>query len=622
MNHELFFRRFQLFRTLAVVPEGEDAQEWPTFLGATCRTLTYPEFVKEEPGALTHLVLFDYGGEETPGRKEAAERLRRVPHWQTLLFHPAEAAGAARSFALQQHFFGAFRRPENEEEAIRAVATVLPSLLERLQEQSKTAQLQKIVETGVAQVLTGGGGQTGYLNAAARELFGIADPKTFVTKILPALRQKGLPAKEGETTLLHIDDKKLLATLRGDPERERLYTFLELDPEFSVEKKRFFSRVEIIDRLKDRMAQRIDPEERLSVLLVRLANFKPVVENYGWLTAHTVSKEFAEALSEHFGAMDTYGFWSGDMIVALFYGEAAEGLREKLQRFISELQIMEFSDNVTLSADFVLVDVLSDDLNALVNLIAKTYEENFSVVDTKGFNLYQTGTNRETPDEEHLLRQFFTNIMANRLPVKLLNIYKGLPISTPTKILKMDEEKVIVVAEKIQKFVMGIEKSVVVQSPHLPGDVEAEVHFTDPKRPLAILKNLRMLHTSINNRKHTRVSVTSRLPIMLKVGRSQYTGYIIDLSINSIAIHFKTDRFDENALKGEKVSVSFRLPWDNEEGWVTIETGATVLFNRNEKDHHKVVVMLEPDDVSESYVFDYIYKRQKELIKEIKAKIG
>jgi hypothetical protein len=139
---------------------------------------------------------------------------------------------------------------------------------------------------------------------------------------------------------------------------------------------------------------------------------------------------------------------------------------------------------------------------------------------------------------------------------------------------------------------------------------------------LAILKNLRMLHTSINNRKHTRVSVTSRLPIMLKVGRSQYTGYIIDLSINSIAIHFKTDRFDENALKGEKVSVSFRLPWDNEEGWVTIETGATVLFNRNEKDHHKVVVMLEPDDVSESYVFDYIYKRQKELIKEIKAKIG
>jgi hypothetical protein len=131
-----------------------------------------------------------------------------------------------------------------------------------------------------------------------------------------------------------------------------------------------------------------------------------------------------------------------------------------------------------------------------------------------------------------------------------------------------------------------------------------------------------MLHTSINNRKHTRVTVTSRLPIVLKSGKSQYTGYVVDLSINSIAISFKSGRFAENELKERKVEVSFRLPWENEEGSVQIETAATVLFNREEKEFHKVVVMLEPDDVSESYIFDYIYKRQKELIKEIRQRIG
>ncbi|WP_456451536.1 PilZ domain-containing protein [Hydrogenimonas sp.] len=621
MNHELFLKRFQLFRTHAVGGD-EEPFAWCRALSGQCETRSFAEFADSDASPAPHLLLIDYGslpGEEA-ARKKVAERLKKRAFWQALLFYPKEMAKEAKEFALRHHFYGAYPMPSDETEGVRALAAVLPALLERLQEQTRTAQLQKIVDTGPPQVLLGGGRQALFLNPAARELFGAADSKAFEAGALAKLETNGLPEGEGSALILY-DEKRLLAQCRGEG-RERLCTFLVLDPELNVERKSFLSRVEIIDRLKDRMAQRLDPEEPLVVMLVQLTNFKSVVSNFGWLTAHTVSKEFAEALEKHFATIDAQGLWSCDMLVALFLKEPVEKLKEKLKRFIAELQIMEFSDNVTLSADFVLVDVQSDDLGGIVNLVSKAYEENLSVTDTRGFTLHCTGTSRETPDEEHLLRQFMTNIMANQLPVKLLNIYKGLPISTPTKVLKMDEEKVVVMAENIQKFVMGIEKSVVVQSPHLPGDVEAEVHFTDPERPLAILKNLRMLHTSINNRKHTRVTVTSRLPIMLKVGKSQYTGYVVDLSINSIAVSFKTDRFKENELKDKKVTVSFRLPWDNEEGSVTIEVGATVLFNRNERDFHKVVVILEPDDVSESHIFDYIYKRQKELIKEIKSKIG
>ncbi|WP_457597711.1 diguanylate cyclase domain-containing protein [Hydrogenimonas sp.] len=620
MNHEIFFKRFRLLRTLAV--GRQEAFGWCADAGASCRVQAPEAFLADTPAPPPHLLLLDFGAlpESKEARRDFIERLKRLGHWHGVLFHASEEREAARDFALTLHFFGAYSHPQTAEEAIRALSAVVPPLLERLQEHSRYQQLQRIVEAAPPLALVGGR-QVLFVNGPLKRLFGVKEAKAFETEVLPRLAESGLP-EDQEAGLLMDEGRKILVRRNAEGGREALLAFCPLPPELNVEPKRFLSRVEFIDRLKDAMAQRVDPDEPLTVMMVKLGNFKQVVRDFGWLSAHSVAKEFGEALTRQFPAIDQYGMWSCDMVVAILPKEPLEGLKGRVKRFLSELQIMEFGPNVVLSADFVLIDVKSDDLGAMVNLLSKAYEEDLSVTDTAGFGVYETGTSGESPDESRLLRQFLTNIMANQLPVKLLNIYKGLPISTPTKILKMEEEKVVVTAEKIQKFVMEIEKKVVIQSPHLPGDVEAEVHFTDPARPLAIIKNLRMLHSSINNRKHTRVTVTSRLPIVLTMGRQQFTGYVADFSISSVAVAFKPGRFAENALKDREVRASFRLPWDNDEGSVAIDVEAKVLFNRDEGEIHKVVLLLEPDDVSESYMFDYIYKRQKELIKEIKNRIG
>ena len=146
--------------------------------------------------------------------------------------------------------------------------------------------------------------------------------------------------------------------------------------------------------------------------------------------------------------------------------------------------------------------------------------------------------------------------------------------------------------------------------------------MSDAQRPLAILKNPKKMESSINNRKHTRVTVTSRLPIFIKLGKSHFSGYIHDISINSIAVHFNLGKFEQNTLNGSRVRVSFKLPWENEEGFVNVAVDGKILFHRDEREYHKMVVILENDEMSESYIFDYIYKRQRELVKEIKAMLG
>ncbi|WP_300367132.1 diguanylate cyclase [Hydrogenimonas sp.] len=624
MHNELFLKRFKLFRALAIAAEQEKSFDWCKEFGDHCTHCSYDEVERYDFTQPPHLVMLQYSGETVYADQldRIMKRLQSLGYWQLLVFAGEEDEESAKDFAIEHHAFGVYPTPHSHEDAMKSIVAGLPSLLERLQEQTRIAQLQKIVDMAPPEIVMGGRGQVLFINESAKRVFDVADAKMFEEELLESLALERVSCEEGAVTVLPFRDDKLLVTCSGHSDKERLFTFLKLPSDLDMEQRQYVSRIEFIDALKDRMAQRFDMEDPLAVMLVRLSNFETIIDSFGWMTAHTVLKEFGTALTTHFAPVDCFGIWHKDMPVAIFEKRPSKELQELLDTFIAELKLLEFGQNITLSAEFILIDVRDEDLNALIGLIENAYEGTLSVSDTRGFSLYKTGTNHESPDEEQLLQQFFTNIMANRLPIKLLNIYKGLPISTPTKILKMEEERIIVKAEKIQKFVMDIEKRVVLQSPHLPGDIEAEVHFTDAQRPLAILKKPKMMHSSINNRKHTRVNVTSRLPILIKLGRSHYTGFINDISINSIAVYFNSDKFAENELKEKRVNVSFRLPWENEEGFVNIVVGAHILFNRNENGVHKVVLILEPDDVSESYMFDYIYKRQKELIKEIKSKIG
>ncbi len=621
MNDELFLKRFRLFRTLVVGAARGDLSKWCSSYGNICTITECKDVERLHLEQHPHLLLL-FIDEDLQQAQECIEQLKSLSYWQMLVFCRNPADPLTMEFAIKHRAFGLHEMPSSRDELTKILATVLPPLIERLQESSKASQLHKIAEMGPAKILFGGSGQIVYLNTRAKKLFGVEKVK----EAAPKLAELFAPLNESDSKRIlrniEYEGRNLMVCKEEEgASKETLFTVLELESPQGDETPSHVTRIEFIDRMKDKMAQHIDMSVPLTLLMVRMKNFSQIVKGFDWITVHTIQKELNELLLRIFDNFESYGLWQPDMALVLFENISQEELKKRISFFITQMNSKEFSHEIVPALDFTLIGIESPDLNAMINLIEKEYAGSISVSDTKEFNIYKTSSSEDTLEETDVLRQFLTNIMAGQLPLKLLNIYKGLPISTPTKILKMEEDKIIVTAEKIQKFVMESEKEVVLQSAHLPSDLHADVHFVDASRPLAILKHLKTMKTSINNRKHTRVTVTSRLPITLKLGKSHYTGYMHDISINSIAILFNPDKFEENELKDRTAEVSFKLPWENEEGFVNISVQANVLFNRNEKEFHKVIVLLEPDDICESYIFDYIYKRQKELIKEIKSRL-
>ncbi len=620
MNNELFLKRFGLFRTLAVGSAAE-MRKWCSSYGNVCTVSECEDLESLDLRQPPQLLLLFAG--DDPKRAEACmKRLGDIPFWQRVLFCDDPEDPSMMELAIRRRFFSLNRTPAGREELTGVLAAVLPSLIEKFQESGRAAQLHKMVEMGPAKILFGGSGQVLYINARAKKLFGIEKVKEAAPKLAELFAP--LNGSGSERVVGKIDYEGRQLVVCKDEERsskETLFTVLEPDPSQSDETPAHVTRLEFIDRMKDKMAQRIDMSVPLVLLTVRMKNYAQIVEDFDWIAVHTIQKELNELLLKIFDTFEAYGLWQPDMALVLFEEISLEELKKRVSFFITQVNSREFHNDIVPSLEFTLIEIGSTDLNAMINLIEKEYSGSITVSDTKEFDIYKTSSSEDSREDADVIWQFLANIMAGRLPLKLMNIYKGLPISTPTKILKMEEDKIIVTAEKIQKFVMESEKETVLQSPHLPSDLHADVHFVDASRPLAILKHLRTMKTSVNNRKHTRVTVTSRLPITLKLGKSHYTGYVYDISINSIAILFNLDKFEENELKGRQAEVSFKLPWENEEGFVNITVRADILFNRNEKEFHKVVVLLEPDDICESYIFDYIYKRQKELIKELKSRL-
>ncbi len=204
--------------------------------------------------------------------------------------------------------------------------------------------------------------------------------------------------------------------------------------------------------------------------------------------------------------------------------------------------------------------------------------------------------------------------------IKILNIFNGLVINTPAKIIKVTKDTVYINFEALQGVVLNIEKRTVLQSPIFLQDIEATVKKIDLTRRIAILENFKFLKTNANSRKYSRVTTSTKTPVSILFNGSTINGYILDLSIKSIAIKIKyTSKID--TIKTENISIAFNIPnLKSNDGFTRLNIRAKVIVITMTDTHNncKIVCDIDEDYLSDSILMQYIYERQKELIIELK----
>jgi hypothetical protein len=149
--------------------------------------------------------------------------------------------------------------------------------------------------------------------------------------------------------------------------------------------------------------------------------------------------------------------------------------------------------------------------------------------------------------------------------INLLNVYKGVPLSFPAKIIEVGDSYLRVLSETHQMVSMYLEKSTLIQSEGLPEIVQAEVIELDIRKHLALLANFNYVEKGIGNRAEVRIEPKESLPSELqdKVEQMTLRGELADISREGVGIYIDRANFLSKVIHpNAKLDVIFNLQFE------------------------------------------------------------
>jgi len=413
-----------------------------------------------------------------------------------------------------------------------------------------------------------------------------------------------------------------LCVIKSFPQSsEKILTLIQYDPESEQKNcSSILNRFDFVDKLKDRLAQQSVTKAPISLVFINISNLDKLSKTFTSTTLYDAFKNLMLKLFQLKEDDQEVIQWSPNLYILMGEERSFEHACEQTRYLQQELIHATANEKITpiiLSSAF---HVESDDLNVVIDYIEKINTKTLLPQDIAKIKYFELEYLDNVIEEQEQITYLMHNCVNNKIPIRLLNIYKGLCINTTSYIQKMAEDSYQMSCENLQGYAMQIEKETVLQAPNFPKDIKAEVSMVDIKRSFVVIKNLSFMPSSANSRQHTRVQTSIRTPVLIKYAqRSSAQGDILDISVNSIAMKAGKS-FREEEMLNKKVRLNFSLPNDEgENGYVIMDIEAIVTYISQKDDITKIVVMIEnlpkPYD---DYLLRYMYNRQKELIFEIK----
>ena len=400
---------------------------------------------------------------------------------------------------------------------------------------------------------------------------------------------------------------------------------LTIIPENRVEDTEAFlstiNRFKFIENLKDRLAQNSVEQIPMSIVCINISNYQKLLESSGSMVIHDFIKKFIEKLCFYKDSCQGLSQWNPHFFLFLIERDSFENVKQQLDSMHQKLIYSEVDDMVSPIITSSALSIEKLDINDIIDSIEEISSHDFKSNDFNSCDYFEINHFNDYMEEDEQIYHYFQSCIANQTSLKLLNIYKGLCINTASKILKIKENSYFLHCENLQAYSMKFDSRTIIQSPDLPKDVEADIKYINIEKQYAIVENLKYLEFSANNRQHTRVQPSIRMPLTFKYGKYSYQGEILDISTQAIAIKFNHSLSDE--LNSKEVELQFKIPDDSmNEGFAFMDvTGKVVNVSEVDVTKCKIVVMIDLEAPYDSYMLKYMYDRQKQLILELKRAV-
>jgi hypothetical protein len=264
--------------------------------------------------------------------------------------------------------------------------------------------------------------------------------------------------------------------------------------------------------------------------------------------------------------------------------------------------------------------------------------------------------------ENHEILTVFRQLSESNKDVRLLNVYKGVPVSYEAKIVEVADKSALFRTDKYQIVCLDFEGKTHIQSLFLPKIVIAKVHDIDFLRNECVLGDFEYTSGRIGARTQVRVIPEKTIEGIIRVGESpqSFPGELADISLDGLGFHTHAETLlPENFQKGIKVTIELYLPgvrqkkspqqsskkkkeaaqlhhtvrleegnlpcieqidWQSDYETIKISVHGEIANMHEELEHgrHRIGIRIDPGDDSKAEIAHFITHRQAQIMREIK----
>lgn len=220
----------------------------------------------------------------------------------------------------------------------------------------------------------------------------------------------------------------------------------------------------------------------------------------------------------------------------------------------------------------------------------------------------------EKKDNEQIIA-VLAGIKAGRLKndLMLLNYFREIPVSYAATVVTVEPDSAEFLVNQVQAVVISFEKVTVLKSSHFQRDVIANVNYVNVEKSTIVISTFSYALVRADRRMSVRVELTDPIFATFYYSGGNVKGRLHDLSITGVSVDIPSD---PGIIVTEKGELDIKLASD------LITVPASVLKVLTIPDGCRLVFEIEAIRSSEVHISQYIFRRQLEIIKELKEHPG
>lgn len=202
-----------------------------------------------------------------------------------------------------------------------------------------------------------------------------------------------------------------------------------------------------------------------------------------------------------------------------------------------------------------------------------------------------------------------------KVQLKLVNYYKGLPISYPATLVEVNGDVVELDVHPQQAVALQSTGRTCVKCSHFHLPLLAEVKDADVRRMMASLSRFSFVDIMAEQRASLRLELDPPCDAEIRVAADPLAGKVLDVSLGGFSI--RTSR-PCPLSKGDEARVKLIVPNLVQNSVMPLEVTATLVGTSQDQEGEILRFSTPADPYAESVLSRFIFQRQVDLIREIK----